>query len=252
MSKRGNCKFNEDFTAGNSFIISLQDDPFKAQCTICNLSFSVRNKGKHDIVQHISSKKHIDYAKISSHEKLDSFFKTKTLSSEDLKLIHTELVWTHHNIKHNHSLRDMDCNSELLRKTTKNNKLTCSRTKARSLMAVISNWSDLKLRKELEIANFVVIACDASNHKATKLIPVLVRYCLMNTYEIKTCVLNIHDVPNETAATIADIVLEDIYNFNIQDKVVGFVADNAAVNFGSIDKKTYCNVYNFFTERINF
>lgn len=58
MSKRGNCKFNGNFTEEFPCIIACRDDQFKATCTVCKFTFPVRNKGKFDESLHISSKKH--------------------------------------------------------------------------------------------------------------------------------------------------------------------------------------------------
>jgi hypothetical protein len=57
------------------------------------------------------------------------------------------------------------------------------------------------------------------------------------TIAIKTVILNIHSLPNDTATTVSTAVMESIEKYNISNKIIAFLADNAPVNFGSIKSK---------------
>lgn len=244
MSRR-KCQFLDSFETTYLFAKRVNRDPHKFFCTVCNTTVSILNKGKFDIEQHANSKKHQQCSSVSTKQNLESYFRCKNLTSEEAKLTVIELTWSYHNVKHDHSFRDMDCTSNLLRKSC-DRKITCGRTKSECLVTnVIYNWSEDRLRTDLQKASFVVVSCDASNHKNTKLLPVLARYCIVNSgIEIKTCILKIHSLPNETAETLSKVVVDDINLYNLQDKIIGLSADNAAVNFGGLSsKKTFGNVH---------
>lgn len=104
---------------------------------------------------------------------------------------------------------------------------------------------DTTTRTQLNAAHHVVISCDASNHNATKLLPVLVRYCTFSDGEIKiiTNVLDIYDLKSETADAIFEVLMKTIVKYDLLEKVTGYLADNANVNFGSIHRRTDGNVH---------
>lgn len=51
---------------------------------------------------------------------------------------------------------------------------------------------------------------------------------------IKTKTLQIHDIKDETAKTVVECIEESLKQYSVENKVIAFLADNAAVNFGSI------------------
>ncbi len=51
---------------------------------------------------------------------------------------------------------------------------------------------------------------------------------------IKKVILNIHSIPNEKAQTIKERILQSINTFQVSEKIYGYLADNAPVNFGSL------------------
>lgn len=53
--------------------------------------------------------------------------------------------------------------------------------------------------------------------------------------------LNIHDIPDELRKTIAEKVKASTDHFEASDKLIGFLADNAAVNFGSLKNTNAIN-----------
>lgn len=243
MAPRGKCKFTKDLAEEFPFLRENRDDNSKIYCISCKKSFSIQNKGKHDIQQHMQSKTHITSTSMKAKKGIDNYFKNNQITPEEFKLTYIELMWTYHDVKHDHSFRDMDCTSKLLRKCV-DRKISCGKTKTRCLVNnVISTWCQNKIKTELETAKYVVIACDASNHKSTKLLPILVRYFKIDTFEVKTCILNIHSLPNETAETVTSVISKDINSYGLNKKVVGFLADNANVNFGSIARQTEKNVH---------
>jgi hypothetical protein len=175
IMSRGSCRFSEKFVEEYNFIEPVPDDDTKAKCTRCNVLFSIKNKGKHDIEQHVSSTKHIQASKLKISEKVTNFFHKKKADNEDLRIAQIEITWCYHNVRHNHSFRSMDCTSQLLKKFI-SPKFSCARTKtACGIQHVIAKFIDAQMIREISSVNFVVIACDASNHGSTKLLPVLLR-----------------------------------------------------------------------------
>lgn len=246
MSRSG-CKFSDKFEETFPFIKRATGDAdsnTNAYCIICRTTFSIRNKGKHDIVQHAKSKKHLQNATESSKVRIDNIFKKKELNSDDLKTTHHEVLQVYHNIRHNHSFRDMDCTSKIISKCF-DKKFSCGKTKTRAVVGVLADWSDINTRTNLSGVRHVVISCDASNHKAVKLLPVLVRYCIFKegAVNIINNVLDIYDLKCETADAICDVVMKTIEKYDLTKKVIGYLADNANVNFGSIARKTDGNVH---------
>ena len=93
-------------------------------------------------------------------------------------------------------------------------------------------------------SHFVVITCDASNRKATKLLAILVWHCEVdNDIRLKTSILKIHSLTDETSETVSSVLVSTEGQYCLENKVVGLIADNAPVNFGSINRKTTGNVH---------
>lgn len=172
---RGTCHFSEKFVEQFTWIEPVPDDNTKAKCSICKVTFSIKNKGKFDVEQHASSEKHKTAASVGIKSKITGFFHKKKIDNDDLRIARMEMTWCYHNIQHNHSFRSMDCTSKLLKKFV-SAKFSCARTKTKcAIQNVLAKFADEAVMKELAEANFVVVACDASNHNAIKLLPVLIR-----------------------------------------------------------------------------
>jgi len=89
------------------------------------------------------------------------------------------------------------------------------------------------MKTELQKAKFVSILVDASNHKAIKLVPVIVRY-FSTTVGVKNKILEFSNLPGETAELIHNHITKVINNFDLKNKIISFSADNTNTNFGGI------------------
>jgi len=89
---------------------------------------------------------------------------------------------------------------------------------------------------DLKKVNFVSILVDASNHKAIKLVPVIVRY-FSTTTGVKNNILEFSNLPGETADIIYNQIIKVLNNFNLKEKIISYSADNINTNFGSSPKK---------------
>lgn len=83
---------------------------------------------------------------------------------------------------------------------------------------------------------------DASNRRSDKMLPFIVR-----TYSTTSGVRHFHLslvlIEEETAVSMLNEMLKVLNDFEIKDKVVGFCADNAAVNFGSVTRGGENNIF---------
>jgi hypothetical protein len=89
---------------------------------------------------------------------------------------------------------------------------------------------------DLKNVDFVSILVDASNHKAIKLVPVLVRY-FSPTTGVRNKILEFSNLPGETADIIHNQIIKVLNNFNLKEKIISFSADNTNTNFGGMQRK---------------
>lgn len=78
------------------------------------------------------------------------------------------------------------------------------------------------------------------------------RFCLISSttgdIEIKTVVLHIYNVPDEKAKTVSSKILQSANLFQVSEKIIDFLADNAPINFGALSSNaTTGNFYNQFS-----
>jgi hypothetical protein len=100
----------------------------------------------------------------------------KTIGAKELDLATKEGTFAFHTVAHNQSFQLMDCTSTIIRKLFEP-KFTCAQTKVRAVAVnVLAPLSINQVREELEDAEFISVMVDSSNHKHTKLVPILVCY----------------------------------------------------------------------------
>lgn len=137
----------------------------------------------------------------------------------------------------------MTCTSDLIRKMFEEKKFMAARTKTKDIAVnVIAPYAVQLIKCELEKAKFVSILVDASNHKAIKLVPVIVRY-FSTTTGVKNKVLEFSNLPGETAELIHSHIMKVVNNFDLKNKMISFSADNTNTNFGGIQRKGKNNVF---------
>lgn len=82
------------------------------------------------------------------------------------------------------------------------------------------------------------LSTDASNHGAQKMFPIVIQYFDYRDGGIKTKILELDVLANETAETITQYIVNTLRKHGIEQKIVSFTADNANVNFGGINRPT--------------
>lgn len=122
-------------------------------------------------------------------------------------------------------------------------KFRCSRTKSEAIVCnVFAPHAMKSVRSELEAARYVCISTDASNRRATKIFPLLVRY-FVPMEGVKVKLIELSDEKGETSDIIVALVKKTLKEFGLEDKLIAFCGDNAPVNFGRIDRASEGNVF---------
>ncbi len=249
MPKRAssfNAELNKDFP-----FLSAKDGAHTVCCTLCNTNFSISHGGRSDINDHIKSKKHKTSQNAqSSSATVTNFFTKKLPSFDEKKLAAAEGTFAYHTVTHNHSFRSMDCTSSLVKKLF-DPKFACARTKSEAIVTnVLAAVVIKEVVTQLDQAKFVTIALDTSNHNALKLAPILVRYFLPSL-GIKTKILEFQSIQGETSDILSEYVLSVLEKYVLQQKLLGFVADNTNTNFGGAERKGQKNLFKKLTDKMN-
>jgi hypothetical protein len=147
------------------------------------------------------------------------------------KLAATEGAWAYHTVNHNHSFRSTDCTSKLVQKCFEA-KYGCARTKTEAIVSnVLAPFAAEELENDLQSVNYVTLFTDSSNHKSTKVFPILVRYFKPDA-GVYVKILELTNLNGETAEIVSNYLTETITKHKLDTKVVGLCADNTNSNFG--------------------
>lgn len=154
-----------------------------------------------------------------------------------------EAVQVYHMLQHNQSFESMKCTSKMIRDVYGETDFKCSATKAAAIVSgVFEPMIISQIESELEKAQFITMSTDASNHKELKMFPILIRYFLP-TEGVKTRLIELQNLPGETGEQIFAMLEAAWSKWNIQNKMIAYCADNAPVNFGSVDRTGDKNVF---------
>src|SRR5699024_3514007 len=103
----------------------------------------------------------------------------------------------------------------------------CRKSKAHAIFrGVLAPSARAKLANELKMARFITIHFDCSNHGDIKLLSILARF--FNDNGDQTRVLDVHEVPGETAEILAEFIIKSMEKWEITEKVIAICADNAS------------------------
>ncbi|KAL4100954.1 hypothetical protein QTP88_020978 [Uroleucon formosanum] len=162
-----------------------------------------------------------------------------------------EVTFVYHTILHSQSFNSMTCTSTLIRKLFDEKKFTAARTKTREVAVnVIAPFAVQLTIDDLKTVDFVSILVDAPNHKAIKLVPVIVRY-FSPTTGVRNKILEFSNLPGETADLIHNQIIKVLNNFNLTEKIISYSADNTNTNFGGLQRKGKNNVFIKLKETLN-
>jgi hypothetical protein len=161
---------------------------------------------------------------------------------EDLERASNECLFAYHTVMHNQSFRSMDCTSKLI-KSLYDLKFSAARTKTEAIVTdVLAPYVIEGLTADFNSVPFVSVSTDASNHRAIKMLPVMVQYFLPET-GIHVKIIDMPSITGETSAIISKCITDAIDFFELKDKVIGFSADNTNANFGGARRRGHENVF---------
>lgn len=229
----------------------------EAECIICGHGtfVSVANKGKADLDAHMATEKHrrASRGESTSAKMTDFFSKPGTKIEEEVAV--AECTMAFHTVKHHQSYRSTDCTSSLLNTLFHNSetgkKYSCARTKTEAIINnVLAPFSIQSILEDLEEQSimYLGVATDGSNHKSTKLFPVLIQYFDFKNGGLQSKLIQMKSVANETAQTISTHIRESLQSLNLYEKTVCFTGDNTNTNFGGINHKQGTNIFTFLKE----
>lgn len=199
-------------------------------CKLCSKNIKISHGGKYDIAEHAKSNAHKQNALASAgNHHMELFFKKQ---DDTLEFAAMEATQTYHMLQENQSFASMECQSKILNSVYKVPQFKCSSTKAAAIvekvfLPIVTTY----IQSELDTVHFVSVSTDASNHKATKMYPVLFRYFLP-LEGIKTRLVDFNELPGETGEIIFSMIKKTCCDYNVQKKIIAYSADRAPVNFG--------------------
>lgn len=131
-------------------------------------------------------------------------------------------------------------------------KISCARTKTEAIISgVFSPHSIDVTLKEISGTPFISVSTDGSNHGNIKLFPIVVQYFDLSKGGIQVRILDLYEVTNEKACTIAGIIENVLKEHNLQAKLVAFSGDNTNTNFGGINRRGKENIFKLLKQTSN-
>jgi hypothetical protein len=93
-----------------------------------------------------------------------------------------------------------------------------AQTEVRAIVNVLAAPSINQIREELEDAKFIIVMTDSSNHKHTKLVPILVRY-FVPQQGVTMKILEFTDLSGESYAQSTEHIVRVLEEAKLIDKV---------------------------------
>ena len=237
---------------GRSILVSKKGrSDFEAECITCGYGtfISVANKGSISLDDHIKTTKYKQAIRgeTSSSKMTDYFCKPGTKSKDEVAAAKATMAF--HTVKHHYSYKSNDCTSTLMAKifpdSSTAKKFSCARTK---IEAIVNNvlapasvqcvLNDIEKHKIM----YLGVSTDGSNHKSTKLFPIVIQYFDWKNGGMQSKLLDVRSLKDETSLTIAHEVKETLKKRRLFDKCISFTGDNCNTNFGGIHRKRGNNV----------
>ena len=90
---------------------------------------------------------------------------------------------------------------------------------------------------------YLGVSTDGSNHKSTKLFPIVIQYFDWKNGGMQYKLLDVKSLKDETSLTIANAVKETLQKRRLFNKCISFIGDNCNTNFGGIRRRRGNNVF---------
>lgn len=220
---------------------------FEAECLTCGFGtfVSVANKGSADLEAHMATTKHKKAIRSSggSSSKVTDFFVKPGSQCQD-QVAAAEATMAFHSVRHHHSYNSNDCTSKLVSKifpdSEVSRKYACARTKIEAVVNnVIAPFSINSILNDIESGEimYLGVATDGSNHKSTKLFPIVIQYFDWQKGGLQSKLIEVKSTTDECAVTIATEIKKTLTEKGLFEKCVSFTGDNCNTNFGGLRRK---------------
>jgi hypothetical protein len=93
-----------------------------------------------------------------------------------------------------------------------------------------------QVREELEDAKFISVMIDSSNHKHTKVVPILVRYFVLQQ-GVKMKILKFRNLSGESYAQLTEHIVRFLEEAKLIDEAVSLSADNTNAIFDGAKRR---------------
>jgi hypothetical protein len=248
MSEKRKCKFSDTLRAKYPNFSSGRND-HEAKCQVCDLYLSVANKGSGDLERHLTSERHKQNIQKSSGCSSISNFFVPQFSKLDDKVSAAEGTMAFHTVSHHLSYRSNDCTSALYKTVFNDSETAKKYSSARTKTEAIINSVIAPHAVDIVIEIMNGISCfglsvDGSNHGNQKVFPILIQYFDWKS-GVKTKVIELKTMPNETAQTISTYILETLKKHGLINKCVAFSGDNTNTNFGGLNRNPGENIFTY-------
>lgn len=201
MSKR-KCSYRDEwFTqfANDRIKRSVLDDKH-VRCNICQTDIDISNSGVTQLQNHINSNKYKQSKQATATSQCMSNFLIVRNSTEEDRIIASEIAEVYHSVRHHHSYRSLECSIQLNCAIFSDSKIaakiSCARTKAAAIavnvlapfstervLAKLHGDTNLDIPQSTNLGDkhkakpiFFSISTDASNHKEIKCYPVAILF----------------------------------------------------------------------------
>uniref|UniRef100_A0A914HQG9 HAT C-terminal dimerisation domain-containing protein n=1 Tax=Globodera rostochiensis TaxID=31243 RepID=A0A914HQG9_GLORO len=224
------------------------DDEF--HCVPCNENIALGSTGKFAVIRHFATDKHKKNAKAANTTKgIAAFAHSSAPTSIELQTAAAEGAFAFHICRHNQSFASADCLSsdgfftKIFPDSTIAKKYSSAQTKTAAIISgVLAPLSVRTFLSDLSSQPFS-ISIDASNHKTTKLFPLVLRFFTAKN-GIETRLLDLEALAGETSAQVFDWIKKILDKHQLQiDNLVAFCADNTPANFGTANHTGVNNVF---------
>lgn len=219
----------------------------EVECVTCNNAIiNIRNKGRHSLLQHMSTEKH--EKNVRSAQKTVPLDTSKLTNSEESNLIAAvEATLAYHTVYHHISYNSTDCSHRLIGKLFPDSKVATKvqsgKTKTQAIVDnVLAPYAMDVVRDVLKNIKFVGVSTDGSNFGNTKVFPIMIQY-FHKDRGIQHKLIELASLSNEKSATITDLIVKSLEEFELIFKTTAFGADNTNTNFGSVKRNPGENIF---------
>ena len=204
----------------------------------------------------MESEKHKSNIRTATTSQVLDRFMVEKSSPMALKVWAAEGTMAFHTVKHHMSYNSMNCTAPLMRTLFIDSEiakqLSCGKTKTEAIInGVLAPRALNGVKEALSKVPFVSLSTDASNHGHHKLFPLVTQYFDYENGGIQVKLLDLKETNNEKAENVTNLIEGVLEKHNLTEKLSAFVADNAPINFGGLNRRGANNVLSLLKKKVS-